>query len=107
MTAGPGLSRPVRWAVPGEPDQLARLDAFRAAHPGVRIYPVHRDVWQADISEPDGQTVITRYALRELLDRLCELDEQASGEPGVLGARQSRKLRAGGEGSAASHGVRG
>jgi hypothetical protein len=53
--------------------RVARLTAFRAAHPGVRIYPVHRDVWQADISEPDGQTVITRYTLRELLDKIGEL----------------------------------
>ncbi len=78
MTTGPGMSRPVFSAGPGEPDQLARLTAFRAAHPDVRIYPVHRDVWQADISEPDGQTVITRYTLRELLDKLGELDERAS-----------------------------
>jgi hypothetical protein len=38
----------------------------------VKIYRVHRDVWQADISAPDGQTIITRYTLRELLDKLHE-----------------------------------
>jgi hypothetical protein len=92
------MSCPVLWAVPGEPDQLVRLTAFRAAHADVRIYPVHRDVWQADISEPDGQTVITRYTLRELLDRLHELDEQASGEPGVPGGPAISWPRAGGEG---------
>lgn len=107
MTAGPGLSRPALWAVPGEPDQLVRLDAFRAAHPDVKIYLVHRDVWQADISEPDGQTIITRYTLRELLDKLCELTSRPGASRASWEARQPPRLRADGESSAASHGVRG
>jgi hypothetical protein len=31
-------------------------------------------VWQARIPEPDGERIISRYALRELLDSLNYLD---------------------------------
>ena len=53
-----------------EPEQL-RLHAFRAQYPHVRIAPISRRAWQAIIAEPDdGETVITRSQLRDLLDRL-------------------------------------
>ena len=37
---------------------------------------------QARIPEPDGETVITRYTLGELLDRLDELTTGPNGQPG-------------------------
>lgn len=37
---------------------------------------------QALLLEPDGETVITRYTLRELLDRLDELTTGPNGKPG-------------------------
>ena len=36
--------------------------------------------WQARIPEPNGETVITRYTLRELLDKLGELMAGRGGE---------------------------
>jgi hypothetical protein len=59
--------------MPDEPDQAPRLEAFRAAHPDVIIEPGGFGTWQALIPEPNGETVATRYTLRELLDRLDEL----------------------------------
>ncbi len=56
-----------------EPDQLLRLQAFRAAHPEVIIGDGGFGVWQARIPEPDGERIISRYTLRELLDKLGEL----------------------------------
>ena len=50
-----------------------RLREFRAAHPDVIIGPGGFGTWQARIPEPKGETVATRYTLRELLDRLDEL----------------------------------
>lgn len=60
--------------VPGEEDQLPRLAAFRAAHPEVAIGDLgFGGVRQARIPEVNGETVITRHTLRELLDRLRTL----------------------------------
>jgi hypothetical protein len=56
-----------------EPDQVLRLQAFRAAHPDVIIGDGGFGVWQGRIPEPDGERVISRYILRELLDKLDEL----------------------------------
>jgi hypothetical protein len=64
------------WAalslVRDEPDQVPRLARFRDQHPGVLIRE-GLGYWQAQIPEPAGETVITRYRLRELLDKLDEL----------------------------------
>jgi hypothetical protein len=68
-----GPARPASWIVTDEPDQVRRLERFRVAHPGVVIGEVIRGCWQAWIPEPAGGTVVTRYSLRELLDRLAEL----------------------------------
>jgi hypothetical protein len=57
----------------GEPDQVPRLAAFRAAHPGVLIGGGGFGTWQALIPEASGETVVVRYRLGELLDRLGEL----------------------------------
>ena len=56
-----------------EPDQVLRLQAFRAAYPEVIIGDLGFGVWQARISEPDGERTISRYTLRELLNKLDEL----------------------------------
>jgi hypothetical protein len=58
----------------GEEDQLARLASFRSAHPEVVIGDIgFGKVWQARIpeDEADGESIITRYTLRELLDQLA------------------------------------
>jgi hypothetical protein len=56
-----------------EPDQVMRLSRFRAAHPDVIIGDGGFGTMQARIPEPNGETVITRHTLRELLDKLGEL----------------------------------
>jgi hypothetical protein len=66
------------WArmAPGEEDHLARLAGFRSAHPEVLIGDLgFGKVWQARIpeDEDDGERVVTRYTLRELLDKLDEM----------------------------------
>ncbi len=68
-----GISRAVLRLVREEPDQVLRLQAFRAAHPEVIIDDGGFGVWQARIPEPDGERIISRYTLRELLDKLAEL----------------------------------
>ena len=61
---------------------LLRLARFRAAHPEVIIGDGGFGTVQARIPEPDGETVITRYMLSELLDRLDELTTEPNGQPG-------------------------
>ena len=71
--------------VPDELDQVARLARFKAAHPDVVIGDGGFGTMQARIPEPAGETVITRYALRELLDKLDEVtagQQDQSGAPG-------------------------
>jgi len=51
-------------------DQVPRRVAYEAAHPEVEIVHV-RPYWQAVVREEDGgQTIITRYELSQLLDKL-------------------------------------
>jgi hypothetical protein len=64
--------------VRGEPeyeDQVPRRLAYEAAHPGTEIIYLGA-YWQAIIREPDGsgQTIITRYDLKALLDKLMSMD---------------------------------
>jgi hypothetical protein len=66
------------WArvAAGDEDQLARLTSFRTAHPEVVIGDLgFGKVWQARIPEDDedGESVVTRYTLRELLGKLDEI----------------------------------
>jgi hypothetical protein len=63
--------------IPDEPDQVPRLQEFRAAHPEVIIGEGEFGTWQARIPEPNGETVLTRHLLR----KLDSLDAAASGEP--------------------------
>src|SRR5690242_12135399 len=79
---GAGLVRRGLLGALGEPDQLLRLARFRAAHPEVIIGDGGFGTVQARIPEPDGETVITRYTLRELLDRLDELTAEPNDQPG-------------------------
>ena len=60
--------------------QLWRLGQFRRRHPGV-VIGAGEGWWQARIPEPDGELVITRYTLRELLNKLDQLTSP-SPEPG-------------------------
>jgi hypothetical protein len=61
-------------AVVGAADQYPRLQAFRERHPEIVIGTLGRGgPWQARIPEDHGETVVTRYTLRDLLDRLDEL----------------------------------
>jgi hypothetical protein len=58
---------------PDELDQVMRLARFRKRHPDVIVGDGGFGTIQARIPEPDGEIVITRYTLRELLDKLGEL----------------------------------
>lgn len=56
-----------------EPDQVRRLQEFRVRHPEVILGDGGFGVWQARIPEPDGERIISRYILRQLLDKLDQL----------------------------------
>ena len=58
-----------------EPGQVLRLHAFRAAHPEVIIGDAGFGVWQARIPEPDGERIISRYTLHELLNEFEEFTQ--------------------------------
>ncbi len=74
MSSGqPGRSYGLLRLVPDEFDQVLRLQAFRAVHPEVVIGDGGFGTIQARIPEPNGEMVITRYRLAELLDKLDEL----------------------------------
>jgi hypothetical protein len=59
--------------IPDELGQVVRPVRFREAHPDVIVGDGGFGTMQARIPEPSGETVITRYTLRELLDKLDEL----------------------------------
>jgi hypothetical protein len=69
--------------VRGEPDyadQVPRREAFEQAHPNVEIR-YHGPHWQAVVHEGSDETVITRLALRTLLDSLESLDPPSPTSP--------------------------
>ena len=64
------MGRHLRAVPADEYDQVVRLAAFRVRHPAVIIGGGGFDTWQARIPLEDGEQVVTRYALRDLLDEL-------------------------------------
>ena len=65
-----------------EEDHVMRLAAFRNTHPDVLVEAGEFGTWQARIPEENGETVITRHRLGELLDRLGEVTGQPVSDPG-------------------------
>jgi hypothetical protein len=59
----------VTLTLPASDTALIRREQLLRAHPNLRI-SAGTGYWQAEIDEPRGQTVITRYGLGELLDRV-------------------------------------
>lgn len=58
-----------RYAAGVLPDQLTRLDSFRAEHPGIIVGESEfRDGWDASIPLCDGERFLHRHDLRALLD---------------------------------------
>jgi hypothetical protein len=55
----------------GEVDQVPRLMEFRTHHPEITIKL--DGFWRAIVPAENGQTVISRYELRDVLDELDEL----------------------------------
>ncbi len=55
-------------------DQVPRRQAYEAEHPNVKITYLG-PIWRAIIREDNGETVITRVHLRDLLDKLELMDE--------------------------------
>jgi|tagenome__1003787_1003787.scaffolds.fasta_scaffold20746683_3 hypothetical protein len=77
MSSGqPGRPYGLLRLVPDEFDQVLRLQTFRAAHPEVVIGDGGFGTIQARIPEPNGEMVITRYRLAELLDKLDQLTSE-------------------------------
>ena len=69
--------------IPGEQlDLVLRLARFKAAYPHIVVGDGGFGTVQARIPEENGETVITRYSLRELLDKL---DGLLGGAPGGAG----------------------
>jgi len=52
-------------------DQVPRRQEFEREHPEVRITFLST-VWQGVIPQPDGEIVVTRYELSDLLDAMEE-----------------------------------
>jgi len=55
-------------------DQVPRLTAFRELHPATVIGMLgYGGPWQAVLRQGNGSMTVTRYELRDLLDKLDEL----------------------------------
>ena len=68
------MPEPLRIVPGDEHDQVVRLARYRQAHPGVWIRDLGRGgIWQAVVPQPDGELVITRIRLEDLLDTLDAL----------------------------------
>ncbi len=57
---------------PGYVDQVPRRLAYEKAHPNVEI-AYFGPYWRAVVREGNGETVVVRYELKTLLDKLGEL----------------------------------
>ena len=73
--SGPAWQDATAPAVLDGPAELERLRQIRAGHPDVLVGGGGFGTWQAIIPEENGETVTTRYTLRELLDKLSEILE--------------------------------
>jgi hypothetical protein len=63
--------RPLRTVQDGDDfDHLPRKRAFEAQHPEAFIGMIASGTWQARIRQKNGETVITRWYLRDLMDEL-------------------------------------
>jgi hypothetical protein len=63
--------RPIRTVQDGDDfDQLPRKRAFEAQHPEAFIGMIASGTWQARVREESGETVVTRWHLRDLMDEL-------------------------------------
>lgn len=60
-----------RLAADLEEDQALRLAVFRAAYPFLAVSQGEFGTWHGLVGEADGETIIVRHTLRELLDRLA------------------------------------
>jgi len=79
--ASGAIGPPLRIA-PDETDQVLRLHQFRRDHPDV-VIDAGSGWWQARIPEPNGEHVVTRYTLRELLNKLDQITATPpEGSPG-------------------------
>jgi hypothetical protein len=67
-----GHARSPLFLVPDDQDQVGRLNQFRAGHPSIKIH-AGQGYWQAQIPQHNGEQVITRYQLKDLLDKLDTL----------------------------------
>jgi hypothetical protein len=66
-------------AADGHPDQVTRRLQFEAAHPRVQIFFIG-PAWQAVIPRHDGEDILTRHELRDLLNALEKRLEEPSGQ---------------------------
>lgn len=62
--------RLLRTVLSDDFDQLPRKRVFESRHPEAFIGMITSDTWQARIRQMNGETVITRWYLRDLMDEL-------------------------------------
>lgn len=67
------MDKPLRAVPADEFDQVVRLARFREAHPDVIVGDGGFGTWQAQVPRQNGETVITSYVLKDLLDKLDAL----------------------------------
>jgi len=64
---------------PAAVSQVLRLHAFRARYPQIVVGKLGLGgAWQGLVPRESGEIVITRYDLRELLDKLIDILSEAS-----------------------------
>jgi len=93
-TPGELHSAPAQYAIPrmASDSEMARLAAFRAAHPGVAVELGDFGTWQAVIpAAGGGETFAARHTLGELLDRLGELLAPDGARPGGTTPRRTER----------------